>query len=115
MPEAEEVLIDVARHATAAAQGLWRRLREERRESPRQVRLADCKARLVLLIEAVLGLRLDVRVAQPPAPVSWLARRLRRRTVTPTGALPLPANDGQAIYLPPAIELEPNADETQEY
>ena len=115
MPEAEEVLIDVARHATAAAQGLWQRLREERRESPRHVFLADCKPRLVLLIEAVLGLHLAVRVAQPPAPVSWLARRLRRHPWAPAYALPLPANDGQVIYLPPAIELEPEACETQEY
>lgn len=105
MPEAEEVLMDAARHATVAAQQLWQRWRNDRADVPQRWLLADCRSRLELLIEAVLGIRLPVRVAQPAAPVSWLGRMLRQGSATPGTSLALPANDGIAIYLPPALDV----------
>lgn len=104
MPEAEELLTDAARHATVAAQQLWRRWRGEPKGPPRWL-LADCRARLELLLEAVLGTRVPVRVAQPAAPMSWLARLLRRGAAAPAPSLALPANDGSAVYLPPALDI----------
>ncbi|RZI42598.1 hypothetical protein EGT07_11385 [Herbaspirillum sp. HC18] len=102
MPEAEELIVDAARHATVAAQGIWRRWRDERSNPPSRWHLDDYKQRLALLIEAVLGMQLPVRVAQAPTPVSWL-ERLRRRAVAPAKALP--SNDGNAVYLPPHIDI----------
>lgn len=102
MPEVEDLLIDAARHATIAAQGMWCRLRSDRDDVAPRWRLEDCRLRVALLVEAVLGLRLAVRNAQPPAPVSWASRTLRH---TPRRApVALPANDGLAIYLPPSLD-----------
>ncbi|HJV76693.1 MAG TPA: hypothetical protein VJ654_20945 [Noviherbaspirillum sp.] len=107
MPEAEEVLMDAARHATVAAQQVWQRWRKDRAgpNAPQRWLLADCRSRLELLVEAVLGMRLPVRVAQPAAPVSWLGRMLRHGNATPAASLALPANDGSAIYLPPDLGI----------
>lgn len=110
MPEAEEVLTDAARHATVAAQSLWKRWRGERAATPSWL-LADYRQRVELLVDAVLGVRLPVRAAQPPAPASWVARLLRGRhwRAMPSDSQPLPANDGVAIYLPPAIDIAQDA------
>src|SRR6185369_16797557 len=81
---------------------------DERGDPQPRLLLADCKPRLALLIEAVLGRRVAIRVAEPPAPVSWVARRLRRDILAHTCPLALPANDGQAIYLPAAIDAGPD-------
>ncbi|GAB3554293.1 VWA domain-containing protein [Noviherbaspirillum agri] len=104
MPEAEELITDAARHATVAAQSLWRRWRGEREQAPCWL-LADYRARLEYLIEAVLGRQMPVRVAQPAAHVPWLARLVRRTAAVPAATLALPANDGVAIYLPPSIPV----------
>ncbi|HJV52570.1 MAG TPA: hypothetical protein VJ652_13980, partial [Noviherbaspirillum sp.] len=101
MPEAEELLIDAARHATVAVHGLWRRWRPEQREAVPLVLLEDNRLRVSLLVEAVLGVRLEIRNAQPPAPASWAARIIRREARRLPVALP--ANDGSSIYLPPAL------------
>lgn len=101
MPEAEELLIDAARHATVAVHGLWRRWRLEQREGAPLALLEDNRLRVSLLVEAVLGIRLEIRNAQPPAPASWAARIIRREARRMTVALP--ANDGSSIYLPPAL------------
>ena len=108
MPEAEDLLIDAARHATVAVQGMWRRLRPPQRDGASYRQLADCRPRLALLVEAVLGMRLAVRNAQPPAPASWAARLLRREARR--APLALPANDGCAIYLPPRIAAAADGD-----
>lgn len=108
MPEAEELLIDAARHASVAAHGLWRRLRPAQPGSAQQWLLEDFRLRVALLLEAVLGVQLEVRNAQAPAPASWVARLLRRQVGPRPGALP--ANDGSAIYLPTAIAALPIAE-----
>ncbi|MGE5650641.1 MAG: hypothetical protein ACM34A_10640, partial [Bacillota bacterium] len=113
MPEAEEFLIDTARHASVAAYGLWRRWRPAQGEDAPQMLLEDNRLRVALLVEAVLGVRLDVRNAQPPAPASWPMRLIRREVRRAPAALP--ANDGSAIYLPPALPTAGDAFVANDY
>lgn len=111
MAEAEDVLVDAARHASAAALDLWRR-HEARIPGRPQVLLTDCRARLALLVEGVLGVALEIRTAQAPAPMSWLARRLRGAGADGAHNRPLPASDGRAVYLPAALDASAGEGET---
>ncbi|WP_324104207.1 nitric oxide reductase activation protein NorD [Noviherbaspirillum sp.] len=97
MAEAEDVLQDVARHATAYAQGLWRRHRAA--TATPSVRLADVAQRISLLLAAVFGDAMPLHVAQAPAPPTLL-RALLRRHEQPAAQSALPVTDGQAIWLP---------------
>lgn len=97
MAEAEDVLTDAARHATEFAQGLWRRHRGEPARRP--LRLQDVARRLDLLLAAVFGRSFALRVAQVPAPPTWLARWMRRGALPPS-RLALPATDGVSLWLP---------------
>lgn len=100
MPEAEELLVDAARHATAALAAAWRR---HRPPAPgNELELREAKPRVELLVHAVLGRPWPIRVAQGSAPVSIL-RRLLRRDTPPVGTAALPGNDGTAIYLPASL------------
>jgi nitric oxide reductase NorD protein len=97
MAEAEDVIVDAARHATVFARELWKRHRPH--EAHDTVALGDVAARLDLLITAVFGLSLRLRVAQPPAPetfVSWLFKR----AAAPSPKRAVPATDGLSIWLP---------------
>ncbi|HEY0845266.1 MAG TPA: VWA domain-containing protein [Noviherbaspirillum sp.] len=96
MPEAEEVITDVARHATIYARALWQR---HRKDSPPTVTVRDVSQRLDLLITAAFGAAYPIRVAQPPAPPTFLSKVFRRREGPPTKDA-LPATDGAAIWLP---------------
>ena len=111
MAEAEDVITDVARHATIYAQALWRR---HRAQSPpaRTVALADVAQRIDLLIAAVFGTTYRVRTAQTPAPSTFLATAFRRRE-RPRVQRAIPATDGVCIWLPgdagimdPAIAMD---------
>lgn len=97
MAEAEDVITDVARHATVYAQSLWRRHRPPS-AVPAPLRLADVAQRLDLLIAAVYGRSFALRVAQPPAPPTWLGNLFGRRF--PPLRQALPATDGASIWLP---------------
>jgi nitric oxide reductase NorD protein len=104
MAEAEDVIIDAARHASSYAMELWRRNRVRRGE-PAGVALADVRQRLELFLEGALQVRVPVRTASAPAPRTLLSRWLepgkRER-----GRSAVPATDGVAIYLPPRIEAD---------
>lgn len=96
MAEAEDVIVDAARHATVYAQQMWRR---RQRPEAAPVELADVAPRLSLLLAALYGHAPALRVAQPPAPVTVLARWLARdRRPWPTQ--PVPATDGASLWLP---------------
>ena len=101
MAEAEDVITDVARHATVYAQNLWRRHRPIP-AGPVPVRLADMAQRLDLLVCAVFGRSFRLRVAQPPAPPTWLAGIFRRNRL-PAARGAVPATDGHSIWLPGSI------------
>lgn len=98
MAEAEELVSDAARHATIYAQKLWRRYRPLPKGPPTAV-LADIAPRLDLLITAVTGTSYPIRIAQPPATPTLLARCFRRAQV-PWQQQPIPATDGQRLWLP---------------
>lgn len=98
MAEAEDVLTDAARHATAYAQDLWRRHRPPA-AGPQPLRLADVARRIDLLLAAVFGRSFALRIAQPAVPPNLLARWMRRDPLPPQFAA-LPATDGEGIWLP---------------
>ncbi|HET6630631.1 MAG TPA: hypothetical protein VFG91_12720 [Woeseiaceae bacterium] len=98
MAEPEEVVTDVARHATVFAQGLWRRHRERKGVTP-TVPLADVAPRIDLLITSVFGRSYPLRVAEPPAPPTLLAALFGRRR-GPVQRQSIPATDGAGLWLP---------------
>src|SRR5699024_7396456 len=69
--------------------------------------LDDHRSRLGLLVAAVHGVELPVRVAQPPAPPSMLRRLLQRlpRRLIPTAAVP--ATDDRHLFLPRRLAAGP--------
>ena len=97
MAEAEDVITDVARHATVYAQALWRRHRAP--TAIPTVTLADVAPRIDLLMTAVFGTRYRLRVAQSPAPPTFLVEVFRRRE-RPRPQRAIPATDGVSIWLP---------------
>lgn len=99
MAEAEDVIVDAARHVTVFAQRWWRR----RRPPPtalQTVTLDDVANRLDVLNIALFATSFPLRKAQPPARSTLLAQFSRRRA-GPNSTLPLPATDGLSIWLPP--------------
>ncbi len=98
MAEAEDVIVDAARHATIYARALWQRHRPPPKHAP-PLSLADVAPRLDLLITALCGRSLPLRIAQPPAPTTFLTLVLRRGD-GPLHHAPLPATDGACIWLP---------------
>ena len=98
MAEAEDVIVDVARHATSYVQTLWRRHRPKV-VGPATVQLADVAPRIDLLIRSVFGTGYRIRIAQPSAPLTFLSRAFRRHDVPrSTGAVP--STDGASVWLP---------------
>lgn len=102
MAEAEDVITDVARHATVYAQGLWRRHRLAP-AGPVPLELGDVARRLDLLIAAAFGRSYTLRVAQAPAKPSWMGRMLLRHQLPP-GPEAIAATDGRSIWLPRAFK-----------
>ena len=103
MAEAEDVITDVARHATVYAQALWRRHRVAAPEVA-PVMLADVAQRLDLLIAAVFGSSHRLRTAQAPAPSTFLAKTFQPRE-RPQRRQAVPATDDVCIWLPPETGL----------
>lgn len=101
MAEAEDVIVDAARHATTYAMGLWRRNRA--RECPSEIALVDLRPRLELLLEAALGAHITIQSAALAPPRTMLSRLFERgKRATPHE--PLPGTDGVAIFLPPRFD-----------
>ncbi len=98
MAEAEEIITDLARHATVYAQALWRRHRARSAPTP-MLALTDVAQRIDLLIVAVFGTSYQLRSAQTPAPATFLAQVFRRRE-DPRVQYAIPATDGWSIWLP---------------
>lgn len=98
MAEAEDVLVDAARHATVYAQGLWRRHRRGG-GAAQALHLRDVAPRIGLLLCAVFGRSFPMQVAQPALPRNWLARLMLREAL-PEQRCAVPATDGQTLWLP---------------
>ena len=101
MAEAEDVVVDVARHATVFIRDTWRR--HYAREPDAPVALASLARRLDLLVSAACGTSLPIRVALPPARPTVL-HRLFHRAAYPRHRQALPATSGDAIWLPAHLE-----------
>ena len=104
MAEAEDVLTDVARHATIHIRRLWLRHRGKD-EGPRPVCLPEVRQRIDLLIHAVHGYSLPLRVAHVPARPTLLTRLFRRHDVKQS-LLAVPCTDGRSIWLPMELAVE---------
>jgi len=103
MAEAEDVLVDAARHGTVFIRDLWRRHRSP--EADPGPALADLAPRLDLLLSAVHGTSFPLRVALPPARPTLLDRLLRSHAF-PRHRAALPATDGSSIWLPGELDLD---------
>lgn len=97
MAEAEDVVVDAARHATVFIRDTWRR--HYAREPDAPIALASLVQRLDLLVSAACGTSLPLRVALPPARPTVL-HRLFRRHAYPCHRQALPATSGDTIWLP---------------
>lgn len=97
MPEAEDVITDIARHATIYVRELWQRHGKD--GANHAVTLRELAQRLDLLLTAAFGTSYPIRVAQAPAPVTFLTRVFKRGD-GPRAQAALPATDGQGIWLP---------------
>lgn len=104
MAEAEDLIVDAARHATAYAQELLRRRRAQ--GAPAVVSLLDVAPRLDWLLAAVHGRHWPLRVAQPPPPATVLMRAFRRAS-RPWRERAVPASDVHALWLPRRLEGVP--------
>lgn len=97
MAEAEDLVVDVARHATVFIRDTWRR--HYAREPDAPVTLASLLRRLDLLVSAACGGSIAMRVALPPARPTVLHRLFHRRAY-PRHRQAVPATDGATIWLP---------------
>ncbi len=98
MAEAEDVIVDAAKHVGGFLQQQWRR-RAPQRAQP--AALADHVQRLELLVAAAFGRALKIRPAQPPAPPTLLRRIFERN---PIQLRAVPATDGESIWLPETLD-----------
>ena len=97
MAEAEDLVVDAARHATVFIRDTWRR--HYAREPDAPIALASMVQRLDLLVSAACGTSLPLRVALPPARPTSLQRLFHRRA-HPRHRQAVPATSGEAIWLP---------------
>lgn len=104
MAEPEEILLDGAHHATRFVQRLWRH--RVRRQEPRLLHLADCRARLELFVRAGFGVSLTVGVADPPEVPSWLRRWAFRMPRHLTECPVLAETDGRHLRLPASVAVQ---------
>lgn len=105
MPEAEDVITDAARHATVFAQSLWRRYRAINAQP--QTDLPALLRRIDLFITAAFDQNFPLRIAQPPAPIPFV-RKLLRRAESPVATAAIPATDGVSIWLPVSCIADSN-------
>lgn len=113
MAEAEDLITDVARHATVYAQALWRRHRPPS-ETEKIVTLGDVAQHLDLLIKAVFNTHYSLRVAQPPSPPTLL-KKLFVRHEKPCQQSAVPATDGVTIWLPQDLGSSENPPTLKRY
>ncbi|MFT4173025.1 MAG: hypothetical protein QM639_10735 [Rhodocyclaceae bacterium] len=108
MAEAEDVITDVARHATSSLLRLWN---ARFAQAPRVAVLQDHLRRIQLLAAAVTGTPVHIHVAQAEARPSLLAKWFNKAPL-PWQAMATPATDGASIWLPARV---PDGDDIDGY
>jgi nitric oxide reductase NorD protein len=112
MPEAEDVLIDAAERATAAARALWRR---DHAPPPKPgALLAKSERSLGFLLTACFGDRWPILPSDPPPPASWLARLIGRPAPWDIAPPASGFTDGTQIFLPRRLDVSANDQENCE-
>lgn len=101
MSEPEDVIVDAALHAFAAAQKLWQRGRATPIEGGES--LVVHRRRLNFLVIAIYERQIPFRIAQPLAPASMLSR-LFGKPVYFRPRFAVPASDDLHIFLPSKLE-----------
>jgi nitric oxide reductase NorD protein len=101
LAEPEDVIAEGALVATRVARELWARRTAEAKRPPR---LQDFRLRLELFVAAVFPDTPEIGVADPPPPLSLLARLARRRTSHLHSHAALSSTDGQRIRLPGSLD-----------
>lgn len=104
MAEAEDVITDAARYAFDYV--LQARQRKRQRGGEAGLALKALAERLDLLCNAAFGRAFRFHTAQAPLPRTVL-ERLFRRGQAPAHTIALPATDGQTIWLPRPLRLDP--------
>lgn len=104
MAEAEDVITDVARHATVYIRRLWRRYTPSDAD-PTHLELVTVMPRIDALLTAVFGSSFALRVAQPP-PLPTVLSRILQRNALPPSSMAVPATDGYSIWLPASFEMD---------
>lgn len=112
MAEPEDVIAEGALHATRLARELWAR---RNAGAPGPPRLSDLRRRLELITAALFPGAPEIGVADPPAPLSFLARLARRPVAHLASDRALPSTDGQHIRLPPVLDGIPPAEVVGRY
>lgn len=112
MAEAEDVLIDVLRHATVYSQNLWRRCRPAA-ELPQTITLPDIAPRLDLFINTIFGHSYPLKVSQLPARPTFLGL-VFGKVRKPYQQQVVPATNDRNIWLPLDSGLT-NASQAREY
>ena len=114
MAEAEDVIVDAARHATVYMRTLWQRNRPAPTRAAPTAELSALAHRLDLLIAAVFGRSFALKVAMPPPRPSVL-RRIVLRGEGPQPRKAVPATDGTSIWLPRELSAPNSEAGTEEY
>ena len=100
MAEPEDLILEGAHAASRVARDIWRRYAPPAPAA--ELPLRQVRSRLELFLNALFGAPLTITSADPPAPMSWLAR-LADRASHARIAEALPGCDHQRIYLPPSL------------
>lgn len=104
MPEAEDVILEAAERATAAARTLWKRGRPASAPT-RGLALDECERPLGFLLTACLGGHWPILASDPPAAAGWLARRLGNPPPWMIAPSVQGFTDGTQLFLPRQLEL----------
>ncbi|MBI2963542.1 MAG: hypothetical protein HYY35_07290 [Deltaproteobacteria bacterium] len=103
MPEAEDVLLDAAERASAAARRLWHRWLPP--SAPGGTSLAERRRRLELLVRAAFDRDWPIVPCDAPPRPSWLARRLGGLAPWQHEPRAEAFSDGEGIFLPRRLDL----------
>ena len=112
MSEPEDLVIDVARHATVFMRDTWRRHYPHDPDQP--VALASLARRLDLLLSAACANSPPMRVALPPARPTML-HRLFHPGAYPRHRQPIPAASRDTIWLPAHLDTRDEVEASELY